>query len=74
MNAILKQANRSILLGDKVHDLLETDWQNLDHKSGVDFGGALEFCLGRLGAKARGILRSRLSYMLKPVENQRGDS
>lgn len=59
MNAIRKHGHREQLLGDRIHELMETRWQRLDGVEGSALGEALEHCLGRLGGPARDLLRAR---------------
>ena len=59
MNAIRKHGHREQLLGDRIHDLMETRWRQMDAVDGSALGEALEHCLARLGAPARDLLRAR---------------
>jgi RNA polymerase sigma-70 factor (ECF subfamily) len=57
-NAVRKRANRDLLLGDKVHALMEPHWSRLDSVSDSAMSEALEICLQFLRPKARDIIRS----------------
>ena len=57
-NAVRKRANRDLLLGDKVHILMESHWSRLDSVSDPAASEALEVCLQFLSPKAREIIQA----------------
>jgi RNA polymerase sigma-70 factor, ECF subfamily len=57
-NAARKRGNRDLLLGDRVHALMEPHWSNLDRVSDPAMSEALETCLRFLSPQARDILQS----------------
>ena len=48
MNELRKHANRSLLLGDKINELMEPHWRELDLIGDLGRGDALASCLKRL--------------------------
>jgi RNA polymerase sigma-70 factor (ECF subfamily) len=73
MNARRKSASQAILLGAKIHELLEPEWRKLDDTAGPLLTDALELCLKRLkpaekqvivGRYADGLDYSELSHRL----------
>jgi RNA polymerase sigma-70 factor (ECF subfamily) len=57
-NAVRKRANRDLLLGDKVHALMEPHWIRLGSVPDSDMSDALETCLRSLNPKAREIIEA----------------
>jgi RNA polymerase sigma-70 factor, ECF subfamily len=68
MNAIRKHGHREQLLGDRIHELMESRWNQLDRLDASALGEALEHCLHRLGAPARALLKARYTEGLSSGE------
>jgi RNA polymerase sigma-70 factor (ECF subfamily) len=69
LNVARKHANRSLLLGDKVHELMEPHWRRQEARAGGSaLGDALEVCLGRLSETARRIIQGRYVDGLDCIE------
>jgi RNA polymerase sigma-70 factor, ECF subfamily len=59
MNARRKSASQAILLGEKIHELLEPEWRKLDGTAGPLLTDALELCLKRLKPAERQVIIGR---------------
>ena len=69
LNVSRKHANRSVLLGDKVHDLMEPHWRRQQARAGGSaLGDALDACLGKLSESARRVIHGRYVDGLDCIE------
>jgi RNA polymerase sigma-70 factor (ECF subfamily) len=57
-NAARKKANRSLLLGEQVHELMEAQWSRFDGPADSTLGDALEDCVRALRPEAREMLKA----------------
>jgi RNA polymerase sigma factor (sigma-70 family) len=68
MNELRRHANRSILLGDKIDELMEPHWRELDRIRDLGRGDALEVCLKSLSGTEMELINGRYLEQLSCPE------
>jgi RNA polymerase sigma factor (sigma-70 family) len=72
MNELRKHANHSVLLGDKIDELMEPHWREFDQIHDLGRGDALEVCLKSLNSREKELINGRYIERLScPEQAQR---